>query len=141
MTKLWSSSVNECGAENGVGGHKANINNQVDMRRRKTRLSSEQVDALEKSFQEEIEQDQQLDAILDERKNKVKLEPERKMKLSRELGLHPRQVAIWFQNRRARLRGKKIEHLYNVLKQDFEIVSRENQHLQQEVMHAPYDDK
>ncbi|KAI3879205.1 hypothetical protein MKW98_028772 [Papaver atlanticum] len=130
MMKLWSSSVNE----NGVGGHEANINNQMDMRRRKTRLSSEQVDALERSFQEEIEQEQQLETILDERKNKVKLEPERKMKLSRELGLHPRQVAIWFQNRRARLKGKKIEHLYNVLKRDFEIVSRENQHLQQEVM-------
>ncbi|KAI3983787.1 hypothetical protein MKX01_005404 [Papaver californicum] len=134
MTKLWSSGANECGAEYGLGGHEANINNHVDMRRRKTRLSSEQVDALERSFQEEIELEQQLDATLDERKNKVKLEPKRKMKLSRELGLHPRQVAIWFQNRRARLKGKKIEELYNVLKQDFEIVSREKQDLKQEVM-------
>ncbi|XP_026456541.1 putative homeobox-leucine zipper protein ATHB-51 [Papaver somniferum] len=133
MMKLWSRSAYDCGAENGVGGYDANINNQVETRR-KTRLSSEQVDALEKSFQEEIELEQQSGATLDERKNKVKLEPDRKMKLSRELGLHPRQVAIWFQNRRARLKGKKIEELYNVLKQDFEIVSKENQSLKEEVM-------
>ncbi|KAI3859083.1 hypothetical protein MKX03_008148 [Papaver bracteatum] len=141
MMKLWSSSVNECRAENGVGGQEANINNHVDMRRRNTRLSSEQVDALERSFQEEIEKEQQLETILDKRKHKVKLDPEMKMKLSRELGLHPPQVAIWFRNRRARLKGKKIEHLCNVLKRDFEIVSRENQHLQQEVIHASYDNK
>ncbi|RZC46913.1 hypothetical protein C5167_039850 [Papaver somniferum] len=133
MMKLWSSSAYECGAENGMGGHDANINNKVETRR-KMRLSSEQVDALERSFQEEIELEQQPDATLDERKNKVKLDPERKMKLSRELGLHPRQVAIWFQNRRARLKGKKIEELYNVLKQDFENVWKENQELKQEVV-------
>ncbi|KAI3961334.1 hypothetical protein MKX01_007048 [Papaver californicum] len=134
MMKLWSSSAYECGAENDMGGHDANINNQAETRRRKTRLSSEQVDALERSFQEEIELEQQPGATVNERKNKVKLEPERKMKLSRELGLHPRQVAIWFQNRRARLKGKKIEEQYNVLKQDFETVSKENQNLKQEVM-------
>ncbi|MCL7034283.1 hypothetical protein MKW94_004852 [Papaver nudicaule] len=136
MMKLWSTGENECTAENGVGGHEANINNQVEMRRTKIWLSSEQVDALERSFQEEIElEQQQPGATPDERKNKVKLEPEKKMKLCRELGMHPRQVAICFQNRRARLKGKKIEHLYNVLKKDFETVSRENQHLQQEVIH------
>ncbi|KAI3859091.1 hypothetical protein MKX03_008156 [Papaver bracteatum] len=133
MMKLWSSSAYDCGAQNVVGGYDANINNQVEARR-KTRLSSEQVDALERSFQEEIELEQQPGATLDERKNKVKLDPERKMKLSREIGLHPRQVAIWFQNRRARLKGKKIEELYNVLKQDFENVLKENQKLKQEVL-------
>ncbi|KAI3994964.1 hypothetical protein MKX01_019778 [Papaver californicum] len=129
--KLCTSSANECEAEDGVGGHDANTNNRVETRKRKRRLSGEQVDALETSFKDEIELELQ---PLEERKNKVKLEPERKMKLARELGLHPRQVAIWFQNRRARLKGKKIEQLYNVLKQDFEIVSRENQHLQLEVL-------
>ncbi|MCL7052134.1 hypothetical protein MKW94_011824 [Papaver nudicaule] len=135
MMKLWSSSANEFEAENGVGGHEANINNQVETtRRKKIRLSNEQVNALESSFQEEIQLEQELGTTVDERKNRVKLEPERKMKLSRELGLHPRQVAIWFQNRRARLKGKKIEQLYDVLKQDFETVSRENKNLKQEVL-------
>ncbi|KAI3851077.1 hypothetical protein MKW92_045492 [Papaver armeniacum] len=136
MTELWSSRTNECKAENGAEGHDANINNQVQAgRRKRRRLSSEQADALERSFQEEIELEQQPGATLAERKNKVKLEPERKMRLSRDLELHPRQITIWFQNRRARLKRKKIEHLYNVLQQDFEIVSRENQHLQEEVVH------
>ncbi|KAI3913459.1 hypothetical protein MKW98_003938 [Papaver atlanticum] len=134
MMELWSSGANECKAENGLGGHDANINNQVQTGRRKRRFSSEQADALERSFQEEIEMEQQPGVTLAERKNKVKLEPGRKMRLSRELELHPRQIAIWFQNRRARLKRKKIEQLYNVLKQDFDIVCRENQHLQHEVI-------
>ncbi|KAI3961336.1 hypothetical protein MKX01_007050 [Papaver californicum] len=126
MMKLWSSGANECQAETGVGGHDANIKNQVETRRRNTRLSSEQVDALERSFQEEIELGQQLGATVDERK----------MKLSRDLGMHFRQVAVWYQNRRARLKRKKTEQLYNVLKHDFGSVSRENQHLQQEVINT-----
>ncbi|KAI3913897.1 hypothetical protein MKW92_051682 [Papaver armeniacum] len=136
MMKLWSSSVNDHEAQNGGGVHEGNtINNQVDTTRKKTKLTSEQIEVLERSFQEEIELlEQQQPSTMELRKNRVKLEPERKMNLSMELGLHPRQVATWFQNRRARLKGKQIERLYNVLKQDYEIVRRENQHLHQEVM-------
>lgn len=106
------------------------------MTRKKTMLTSEQVDALERSFRDEIklEEQQSTGRFTELRKNRVKLDPERKMKLSKELGLHPRQVATWFQNRRARLKGKQLERLYNVLQQDYEIVSREKQHLQQEVL-------
>ncbi|KAI3966643.1 hypothetical protein MKW92_030386 [Papaver armeniacum] len=137
MIKLWSSSVNDHEAENGGGVHEANIiNNQVDVIRKKTKLTSEQVEALEKSFQEDIQMEQQqtTGSTIELRKNRVKLEPERKLKLSKELGLHPRQVATWFQNRRARLKGKEVERLYNVLKQDYEAILRENQHLHLEVM-------
>ncbi|KAI3854345.1 hypothetical protein MKW98_011518 [Papaver atlanticum] len=137
MMKLWSGCVNDHEAENGGGVHEANIiNNQVDLRRKKTKLTSEQVEALEKSFQEDIhlEQQQTTGSTIELRKNGVKLEPEKKLKLSKELGLHPRQVATWFQNRRARLKGKQVERLYNVLKQEYEVVLRENQNLHQEVM-------
>ncbi|KAL6574931.1 hypothetical protein OROMI_012216 [Orobanche minor] len=84
---------------------------------KKKRLSTEQLESLENSFQEEI-----------------KLEPDRKMKLAKELGLQPRQIAVWFQNRRARWKGKQLERLYDALKQDFDAVSREKHRLQQEVL-------
>ncbi|PSR98325.1 Homeobox-leucine zipper protein like [Actinidia chinensis var. chinensis] len=89
-------------------------NNQQE---KKKRLSNEQLDLLESSFQEEI-----------------KLDPDRKIRLARELGLQPRQVAIWFQNRRARWKAKQLEQLYDGLKHEFDEVSREKQKLQEEVM-------
>jgi len=84
---------------------------------KKKRLTSEQMESLESSFQEEI-----------------KLDPQRKMKLSKELGLQPRQIAIWFQNRRARWKTKQLEHLYDSLRHQFEVVSKEKQQLQDEVI-------
>ncbi|PWA98081.1 leucine zipper, homeobox-associated, Homeodomain-like protein [Artemisia annua] len=76
---------------------------------KKRRLNLEQVKALEKSF---------------ELGNK--LEPERKTQLARALGLQPRQVAIWFQNRRARWKTKQLEKDYDVLKRQFESVKADN---------------
>ncbi|KDO60998.1 hypothetical protein CISIN_1g040769mg [Citrus sinensis] len=84
---------------------------------RKKRLTSDQLESLERSFQEEI-----------------KLDPDRKMKLARELGLQPRQIAVWFQNRRARWKSKQLELLYDSLKQEYDAVSREKLKLQEEVM-------
>ncbi|CAH9135134.1 unnamed protein product [Cuscuta epithymum] len=73
------------------------------MTEKKRRLSVEQVKALEKNF--EVEN---------------KLEPERKVKLAHELGLQPRQVAVWFQNRRARWKTKQLERDYGVLKANYD---------------------
>ncbi|RDX75143.1 putative homeobox-leucine zipper protein ATHB-51, partial [Mucuna pruriens] len=84
---------------------------------KKKRLTSNQIELLERSFQEEI-----------------KLDPERKTKLSRELGLQPRQIAVWFQNRRTRWKAKHLEHLYDVLKHQYDVISNEKQKLQEEVM-------
>ena len=70
---------------------------------KKRRLSGEQVRTLERSF--EVEN---------------KLEPERKARLARDLGLQPRQVAVWFQNRRARWKTKQLERDYNALRHSYD---------------------
>ncbi|XP_061373475.1 homeobox-leucine zipper protein HOX16-like [Gastrolobium bilobum] len=90
---------------------------------KKRRLSVDQVHFLEKSFDQEN-----------------KLEPERKTRLAMELGLQPRQVAIWFQNRRARCKTKQLEKdydslqaSYNDLKANYDNLLREKDKLKTEV--------
>nr|XP_023888470.1 homeobox-leucine zipper protein ATHB-54 [Quercus suber]POF21945.1 homeobox-leucine zipper protein hat5 [Quercus suber] len=70
---------------------------------KKRRLAVDQVQFLEKNF--EVEN---------------KLEPDRKIQLAKELGLQPRQVAIWFQNRRARYKTKQLEKDYDSLKTSYD---------------------
>ncbi|CAL1406348.1 unnamed protein product [Linum trigynum] len=90
---------------------------------KKRRLSVDQVQFLEKSF--EVEN---------------KLEPERKIQLAKDLGLQPRQVAIWFQNRRARWKTKRLEKdydllqsSYDTLKADYDGLLREKDKLKAEI--------
>lgn len=80
---------------------------------KKRRLSVDQVKALEKNF--EVEN---------------KLEPERKVKLAQELGLQPRQVAVWFQNRRARWKTKQLERDYGLLKANYDALKHNYETLQ-----------
>ncbi|KAA8538123.1 hypothetical protein F0562_027731 [Nyssa sinensis] len=82
---------------------------------KKRRLSFNQVKALEKSFE------------VDNR-----LEPEQKARLAEELDLQPRQVAIWFQNRRARCKTKQLEREYNLLKANYEGIKVHFSRLEQE---------
>ncbi|GMH16838.1 hypothetical protein Nepgr_018679 [Nepenthes gracilis] len=93
--------------------------------KKKSRLAAEQVQFLERSY--EVEN---------------KLEPERKIQIAKDLGLQPRQVAIWFQNRRARCKTKQLEKdfeslqaSYNSLEADYENLLKEKEKLKAEVLH------
>ncbi|KAL8150176.1 hypothetical protein V2J09_019984 [Rumex salicifolius] len=79
---------------------------------KKRRLNMEQVKTLERNF--EVGN---------------KLDHERKMQISRALGLQPRQVAIWFQNRRARWRTKQLQTDYDLLKKQLDLLKSDNQSL------------
>ncbi|KAJ8500752.1 hypothetical protein OPV22_011304 [Ensete ventricosum] len=91
---------------------------------KKRRLSPEQVRLLERSFEAEN-----------------KLEPERKSELALKLGMQPRQVAVWFQNRRARWKTKQLEHDFDSLKSsygsllsDHDSLLKENDRLRSQVI-------
>ncbi|KAK4362874.1 hypothetical protein RND71_018115 [Anisodus tanguticus] len=62
----------------------------------------------------------------------TKLEPREKLQLARGLGLQPRQVAIWFQNKRARWKSKKLEHEYQILKANFDNLNMQFESLKTE---------
>ncbi|RWV89047.1 hypothetical protein BHE74_00035601 [Ensete ventricosum] len=82
---------------------------------KKRRLTADQVEFLEKNF--EVEN---------------KLEPERKLQLAKDLGLKPRQVAIWFQNRRARWKAKQLEKGYESLKSSYDSLKLDHDNLVKE---------
>lgn len=62
----------------------------------------------------------------------TKIEPREKLKLARELGLQPRQVAIWFQNKRARWKSKQLEHEYRILQSNFDNLNMQFESLKTE---------
>ncbi|VFQ70538.1 unnamed protein product [Cuscuta campestris] len=84
--------------------------------RKKLRLSKDQSAILEDSFKEHNT-----------------LNPKQKLALAKRLGLKPRQVEVWFQNRRARTKLKQTEVDCEFLKRCCENLTEENRRLQKEV--------
>ncbi|KAK9076349.1 hypothetical protein SSX86_004683 [Deinandra increscens subsp. villosa] len=95
-----------------------NNNNKIQKR-----FTNQQIKSLETLFQFES-----------------KLEPRKKLQVAKDLGLQPRQVAIWFQNKRARWKSKQLEKDYNTLRASYDSLSsrydlliQENQSLTQQL--------
>lgn len=113
----------------GVEGELFSCMNEVSTTKKKKkrdnkkRFSDDQIKSLELMFE-----------------NETRLEPRKKLQLARELGLQPRQVAIWFQNKRARWKSKQLGRDYSILLSNynglasrFESLKKEKQALQMKV--------
>lgn len=84
--------------------------------RKKLRLSKEQAMLLEENFRKH-----------------ATLDPKLKVTLAKELSLLPRQVEVWFQNRRARTKLKQTEMDCKYLKHRYQMLNQENYRLKREV--------
>lgn len=83
---------------------------------KKKRLTEDQVAILENCFA-----------------SKNKLEPEQKFQLAIQLGVPPRQIAIWYQNKRARWKTQSLELNYGALQLKLENVLDEKKQLEKDV--------
>ncbi|MCL7037683.1 hypothetical protein MKW94_012422 [Papaver nudicaule] len=84
--------------------------------RKKLRLTKEQSSLLEDNFKEHST-----------------LNPKQKQALAKQLNLRPRQVEVWFQNRRARTKLKQTEVDCEFLKKCCETLTEENRRLHKEL--------
>ncbi|XP_019226342.1 PREDICTED: homeobox-leucine zipper protein HOX11-like isoform X2 [Nicotiana attenuata] len=100
-------------SEGGVSDEDENNNG---LARKKLRLTKEQSAFLEESFKEHNT-----------------LNPKQKLALAKQLKLRPRQVEVWFQNRRARTKLKQTELDCEYLKRCCETLTEENRRLQKEL--------
>ncbi|XP_039015740.1 homeobox-leucine zipper protein HAT14-like [Hibiscus syriacus] len=103
-------------AETERGSSRASDDDENGSTRKKLRLSKEQSAFLEESFKEQNT-----------------LNPKQKLALAKQLNLRPRQVEVWFQNRRARTKLKQTEVDCEYLKRCCETLTEENRRLQKEL--------
>ncbi|BBG98422.1 homeobox 7 [Prunus dulcis] len=117
----WRVAYTECSEAENFGSVTTSLEPQATAKRRKNksknqrRFSDEQIRLLESIFESDS-----------------KLEPRRKVQVARELGLQPRQVAIWFQNRRARWKSKQIEQDFRTLRADYDNLASRFESLKEE---------
>ncbi|GFZ02751.1 homeobox leucine zipper protein [Actinidia rufa] len=124
---LWSVGGSKRGSPESAGGNdgggdaeraSSRVSDDDDngLSRKKLRLSKDQSAYLEESFKEHST-----------------LNPKQKLALAKQLNLRPRQVEVWFQNRRARTKLKQTEVDCEYLKRCCETLTEENRRLHKEL--------
>ncbi|KAA8518285.1 hypothetical protein F0562_015832 [Nyssa sinensis] len=108
-------SLNEAETERAASS-RASDEEENRLSRKKLRLSKDQYVFLEESFKEH---------------NTLNLK--QKLALAKQLNLRPRQVEVWFQNRRARTKLKQTEVDCEYLKRYCETLTEENRRLQKDI--------
>ncbi|XP_076926587.1 homeobox-leucine zipper protein HAT4-like [Bidens hawaiensis] len=103
-------------SSHGVSGDDEDDGGDASVARKKLRLSKDQAAVLEETFKEHNT-----------------LNPKQKQALAKQLDLRPRQVEVWFQNRRARTKLKQTEVDCEYLKRCCDTLNEENRRLQKEV--------
>ncbi|CAK7322688.1 unnamed protein product [Dovyalis caffra] len=102
--------------------HQSQSQGNHALKPRKKRLTRDQIKLLETSFNAN-----------------QKLKAENKIELARRLGLPPRQVAIWYQNRRARHKNDATEQDYKNVQLELGNVLAENMRLEKQVSMLRYE--
>ncbi|GMI71157.1 homeobox from Arabidopsis thaliana [Hibiscus trionum] len=106
----------EAETETERGSSRASDDDENGSTRKKLRLSKQQSAFLEESF-----------------KQHNTLNPKQKLALAKQLNLQPRQVEVWFRNRRARTKLKQTEVDCEYLKRCCQTLTEENWRLQKEL--------